>query len=295
MKERHLALIVEDESATAQDLAEIVAAIGCDSRIASSKSDALALLDKNDFCVILLDLQIKGEPDAIKGHTAHGNALLREIRRRHSGHVGTIYSLPVVVVSGFAREVPAAVEVMQDGADGVIQKPFKTRQVSDEVSRALDRSGRKTHAHCASQPSLRLPDDSSGVVLAIPGDRIKNRTRVTVGAHSIPLPNNLLRLLLRLMLAYDKKKRAHKLDLGGTAHGGFKLISLLKAELRPALEGREIIDNDYRGSYGLTDDVTIGDCNVDRLVDIGDATISALARELGRRLKSRRRKSEGKI
>jgi len=289
---RHLALIVEDESATAQDLAEIIGAIGCDSRIASNKSDALALLDKNDFCVILLDLQIKGEPDSIKGHTAHGNALLREIRSKHSDHAGTSYSLPVVIVSGFAREVSAAVEVMQDGADGVIQKPFKTRQVSDEVSRALARSGRTSHEQCAGKVIRRLSDEDKSVLLAIPGDRVRRRTRVVVGSRPIMLTNSTLRLLLQLMLAYKKKQPVHKRELGAKDDQGFKGVSLLREALKPALEeGVDIIENDYHGNYYLKDEVTIGHCDADKLLSIGDTTISKLARELRRRLRPRRSKA----
>ena len=45
-------------------------------------------------------------------------------------------------------------------------------------------------------------------------------------------------------------------------------------------EGIDIIDNDYHGFYRLKDDVTIGECDVDKLVGIGDMKISALARKL---------------
>ncbi len=285
MKEVHLALIVEDDSATAEDLAEILRSIACHSKIANNKREALALLRNNRFCIILLDLEIKSEPDSIKGHTAHGSSLLREIRQEHADHVGRCYWLPILIVSGFAREVSAAVEVMQEGADGVIHKPFKTQEVSKAIRRALERSGRTTHQVCGEKPPPQTSEAGRAVVLAIPGDRVRRRTRVMVGSRPIMLPNSSLRLLLQLMVAHRKRRRerraVHKRDLGASDDQGFKGVSVLREALRPVLgEGVDIIDNDYHGFYRLKDDVTIGDCNVAKLVSIGDLKISELARKL---------------
>ena len=108
MAGRHHVLIVEDDKATADDLAEVLRSIGCDCVAVASHQEALQALRQTAFCLILLDLQIKHAPDAIKGHVEHGKALLREIRQMHSDHSGLPYWLPVLVVSGFASEVPAA-------------------------------------------------------------------------------------------------------------------------------------------------------------------------------------------
>ena len=55
-------------------------------------------------------------PDSIRGHVEHGKALLRNIREKHHDHNGTAFWLPVLIVSGFARERDEAVDVMKDGA-----------------------------------------------------------------------------------------------------------------------------------------------------------------------------------
>ena len=39
----------------------------------------------------------------------------------------------------------------------------------------------------------------------------------------------------------------------------------------------DIIKNDYHGNYSLVDDVRVGECAVDKLIKIGDQTISQLA------------------
>jgi DNA-binding response OmpR family regulator len=246
-------------------------------------------LRSSTFCVILLDLQIKRSPGAIKGHVEHGNALLREIRQMYSEHTGRSFWLPVIVVSGFAREVSAAVDVMKDGAADVVQKPLKSRAVSDAVRRALKRSGRSTHDQCRARPPESLTTSSTDLTLAIPADRIRRRTRVTVGQKAAELTDGSLKLLLRLIVASREGKGVHKIDLGAKADQGFKGISVLREGLKSALpSGLDIIDNDYHGTYTLSDKVVVGDCDIDKLRAIGDRVISDLAEKLARQEQSRK-------
>jgi len=281
MAGRHLALVVEDDSAAAEDIAEILKSIACDSIVVDNRRDALAILQSKKFCFILLDLEIKGDPDSIKGHIEHGNSLLREIRRMHVDHSGLCYWLPVLIVSGFAREVSAAVDAMKDGADDIIQKPFIGRDISAKIRNALERSGRPTHDLCGEKPAPRVTDAGKEILLAIPGDRIRQRTRVMVGSKPINLTDSSLRVLLQLMVARTVGTVVHKRALGATDDQGFKGVSVLRDALKPALrDGVNIIDNDYHGNYSLTDDVRIGSCNTDKLEKIGDSKILELAREL---------------
>jgi DNA-binding response OmpR family regulator len=294
MKGRHLALIVEDDPAAAEDLKEILKSLMSEAIIVNNKRDALTLLHGKMFCFILLDLEIKYEPDSIKGHTVHGNSLLREIRAVHAEHTGLSYWLPILIVSGFARDTAAAVEVMKDGASDVIQKPLTGREVSAAIRHALERSGRENHDLCGEAPRSRATDAGNLTVLAIPGDRSRRRTRVMVGARPIMLPNSSLKVLLHLMVAREAGRGVHKRDLGARDDQGFKGISLLRAELRPVLgDGVDIIGNDYHGNYCLTDEVAIGSCDTEKLTEIGDSKIADLARELQRQLAARRPKSEG--
>jgi ActR/RegA family two-component response regulator len=118
MNKRHIALIVEDDKETADDLRDILQSFDCDSVVVQNREDALVALQNNSFCFVLLDLQIKGAADSIKGHIEHGKGLLRKIREKYGDHHGTAFWLPVLIVSGFAREVDEAVDVMKDGASG---------------------------------------------------------------------------------------------------------------------------------------------------------------------------------
>ena len=169
---------------------------------------------------------------------------------------------------------------MKDGASDVIQKPLENQQVSERIRQALQASGRQTHERCRQAPPTQGPNLKDGVVIAIPGDRIKRRTCVTIASKSINLPDASLKVLLRLMVAQRKGKPVHKIDLGATAEQGFKGISTLRNELKLALGGVDIITNDYHGNYNLVDGVKIGKCVVDKLLKIGDRAISQLATEL---------------
>ena len=85
MKQRHIALIVEDDKETAEDLVrDSLQSLDCDTVVADNREDALAALKNKSFCLILLDLQIKKAADSIRGHVEHGKALLRNIREKHA-------------------------------------------------------------------------------------------------------------------------------------------------------------------------------------------------------------------
>jgi DNA-binding response OmpR family regulator len=279
MKERHIALVVEDDRETAEDLSEILRSIDCDSAVVDNVDDALVALQNKSFCLVLLDLQIKSAADSIKGHVEYGKALLRKIRQKHGDHNGVTFWLPVLIVSGFAREFDEAVDVMKHGASDVIRKPFVSRQVSEGIRQALQASGRLTHDGCHEPPKQGL-NVEDGVVIAIPGDRIGRRTRVIVASKPVDLTDASLRILMHLMVAKRKQEMVNKIDLGATAGQGFKGISIVRNELKQVLGGANIIKNHYHGNYSFVDYVTIGECAVDRLLKIGDTTISHLAAQL---------------
>lgn len=280
MKERHIALVIEDDKETAEDVVEILLSIDCNSVVVDNRADALIELQNKPFCLILLDLQIKSAADSIKGHVEHGRALLRNIRERHGEHTGAAFWLPVLVLSGFAREVSEAVEVMKDGASDVIQKPLDRQQVSERIRRALQASGRQEHEHCHEQPSPQRLNLKEEIVIAIPGDRIGRRTRVTIASKPVQLTDNSLKVLLRLMIGKQKGDLVHKHDLGAAEDQGFKGISILRNELKGVLGNVDIVKNHYHGNYSLESNVIIGECAVDKLLQIDDKTISVLAKLL---------------
>lgn len=278
MKNRHIALIVEDDREIAEELYEILQSIDCRSLIVDNSQDAVRKLQNGSYCLILLDLHIKSAPDSIKGNVEHGKALLRKIRQKHNVHSGTHFWLPVIIVSGYAREVDEAVDVMKDGASDIIRKPFVGRQVSEKIRLAFQATGRHTHERCHEPPTEGL-NVQDGVVIAIPGDRIRHRTRVMITSKSANLTDASLKVLLHLMLAKQNGKVVHKHDFGVEPDQGFKGISNLRNELRQ-VGHFDIIHNDYHGNYSFKKNVIIGECAVEKLLQIGDETISRLAKQI---------------
>jgi ActR/RegA family two-component response regulator len=287
----HRALIVEDDPLFAENLQEILNSLAFESEVVDNKSDAIAVLDRQAVCFILLDLHIKLERLAIRGHVEHGKSLLREIRHRYPDHPGLCYWLPVLIVSGSAPSVAIAVDVIKDGADDLIQKPLvDDGHVSNAIRQALGKSGRSTHEMCIAGPAPRPLGANESIVLSIPGDRVRRRTHVAIGSKVIPLPDRSLEVLLHLMVAHEKGGAVHKTDLGATNDKGFKGISVLRADLNPILgKNVNIITNDYQGHYKLADCVSITECNADQLARIGDREITRLARELQSLLEGRRK------
>ena len=283
MSSGHLALIVEDDQAIAAGLVEILKAAGCESVVTDNKTDALSLMRERLICLVLLDLEIKGDPMAIKGHTAHGTSLLRDIRSMYGKHTGSCWWLPVLVVSGFARERDEAIAIMRDGASDIIEKPYKAREVSNAILAELQRCGRQLHAHCLEAPKPVPQSPNTEVGIAISGKRKGLRTQVIVAQTSLWLTNSELRMLLQLIAAHLKGKGVHKIDFGAKIDQGFKGMSRLARALEPAFGGElKIITNDHHGSYFLAPGVIVRDCNADSLTGIGDVVITSLAREIAR-------------
>lgn len=280
MKERHIVLVIEDDAETAEDLVQILDSVDCASTVVSNAEDAENQLQHKAFCLILLDLQIRSKRDSLKGHVEYGKGVLRSIRARHTNHNGNAFTLPVLIVSGFARERDEAVDVMKSGANDIIEKPLVSSHVSERIRQALRNSGRHSHDACGALPSQSRIVPDMEIVLSIPGDRISRRTRVTVAGNPVELTDASLKTLLHLMVARKKGQMANKVDMGANAEQGFKGISNLRNELRLALGDVDIIENKYHGNYCLIDRVRIGECVFENLQQIGNHTISALVEKL---------------
>jgi DNA-binding NtrC family response regulator len=100
-------LIVDDDAALREGLAETVADLGHSSRSAASGREALAALAAEDFDCVLLDLRMPGGMD--------GMEVLRRIRAKDS-------ALPVIVLTAFAT-AENTIEAMRLGALDHLTKP----------------------------------------------------------------------------------------------------------------------------------------------------------------------------
>jgi PAS domain S-box-containing protein len=112
-------LIVDDDAALAENLAEIVETLGVDTTIARDRKGALAATADRDFDVALIDVRL---PDG------DGLSLLEPLRARSR-------FTEIVLVTGNAS-LEGAMAAVRGGAFAYVLKPVSPRELLDTVRRA---------------------------------------------------------------------------------------------------------------------------------------------------------------
>jgi two-component system response regulator PilR (NtrC family) len=112
-------LIVDDEPQLLELLCDFFEPLGCDIRKASTGTEAIELIERERFDVILTDLKMPG-PDGLE--------ILRTARKIQS-------DAEVVLMTGYAT-VDTAIEAMRAGAFHYLMKPFKGQEVVNLVEKA---------------------------------------------------------------------------------------------------------------------------------------------------------------
>ncbi len=158
---QHTALIVEDERDMAAEIGELLHSMGYGHVAVDNLADARRLLDEGAFCFVLLDLQIKAEKFSIRPRVEAGMTFLRDLRQKHPRRSDSdMHLLPVIVVSGHAKEHEDIVRAFQAGANDFVRKPLGQfgQDLSTKIATCLDRSGRHNHAACGSicEPGVDL-------------------------------------------------------------------------------------------------------------------------------------------
>jgi DNA-binding NtrC family response regulator len=118
-------LVVDDNGRARQSMVDVLAAAGHEVVASASAVEALKIVDKAPFDVIITDLQMPG---------MDGLAFIRTLTERK-------VESQIVMVTAFAS-VTSAVEAMRYGAFDYIEKPFDVEQLETLVARAL-RHGEK--------------------------------------------------------------------------------------------------------------------------------------------------------
>lgn len=113
-------LIVDDEPQLLELLCDFFRPTGCDLRQAASGTEAIEMIERERFDVILTDLKMPG-PDGLE--------VLRTVRKIQS-------DAEVVLMTGYAT-VDNAIEAMRAGAFHYLMKPFKGQEVVNLVEKAF--------------------------------------------------------------------------------------------------------------------------------------------------------------
>jgi DNA-binding response OmpR family regulator len=243
MPGRHIAFLVEDEPEMAAELGELLHSLGHAHVHAATQEDAKRIVEQGEFCYVLLDLQIKVNADSIKAHVEAGQNLLEFIRERYQRrNEQDKYCLPVLVMSGHAKDTHYVVKALQDGADDFIVKPLGENKppFRDKIREALRKSGREKHHHCAAIMCEAKATASSGAQ-DVPAEPPKpvlvvdlREWRVTYLGHEIPTrpPHNIQRQPL-LALAVLACRSGEMVSMAELAEGMFKLGGLRKRPTSP--------------------------------------------------------------
>ncbi|KPJ97822.1 MAG: Fis family transcriptional regulator, partial [Nitrospira bacterium SG8_35_4] len=115
-------LIVDDEQITLENLEIIMKKENYDVTTSSSGKEALKLLQKQEFNVVLTDLRMD-EVD--------GMQVLAECRKLYPDS-------EVIMITAYAS-LPSAIETMKKGAYYYLAKPFKLDEVRKVVNEALEK------------------------------------------------------------------------------------------------------------------------------------------------------------
>lgn len=115
-------LVIDDDAAHASTVAEALESVDYDCTVATTGKSGAALIDKDDFDVVLTDLKM-GDFD--------GLSIVRKVRER-------LPEAEVLVLTGFG-DVKTAVEAMKLGAAHYLLKPIDLGELRSIVGRAAER------------------------------------------------------------------------------------------------------------------------------------------------------------
>ncbi len=151
-------LVVDDERDIRDGCDRILTRAGYTVRTASRGEDALEILNRESFSVVLLDLKMPG---------LDGMKVLNLIKQFWP-------DILVIVITGYAT-IETAIEAMKRGAYDFIPKPFKPDQLRIVVARAIERKR-------LTEEKERLARDRERTLQDL--DAEKSRTRTII--HALP-------------------------------------------------------------------------------------------------------------
>jgi DNA-binding response OmpR family regulator len=284
---RHSVLLVEDDPFYIEQHTQILNAIGCDVTSCDNKEDALRSFRESRFCLVLLDMSIRGTSDGIKDRASFGFAVLDELRRLSPHHNGVCWWLPIVATSAVVSAADDIVRLMRLGAATFVAKTVSELEFSEILIEELRRSGRETHDRCFARPLPRgLPEGA--FPLRITGTLVDRRTVVLFGDCQLTLTETELYTLLKLA-AYDGRDfGVHKSKFGRPEKSVSQEIERLRKALEPAAGERQVVENDGHGYYRLSPDAQIVACDADAIAALFRAELADLARAIAGRIPPRR-------
>ena len=119
---QHKLLVVEDNRET-QLLIKVALRNDFNIQIVTGAEDAISLLSKNHFDLVLLDLNLNGQGD--------GKSILKNIREQMQNS-----KLPVIVTTAYDLNNDDK-EFFEQNANGFVQKPFNKKDLLNSIKPIL--------------------------------------------------------------------------------------------------------------------------------------------------------------
>jgi len=111
--------VVDDDKAVCREIAETLRSVGHDCICVGTQEEAEAALGTQEFCYVLLDLQLPVSLKSIRPRLEIGFSLLAKIRERSQAR-----DLWVVVMTAYGSEHFECLRAMKMGANDYLKKPF---------------------------------------------------------------------------------------------------------------------------------------------------------------------------
>ena len=235
MAEANTIMVVEDDDATREFLADNLAADSYGVVTASSGRQALNLLEVKDCDLLLLDVML---PDA------SGFELCRRLRTADGIAQRIDPELPVIMLSGRTSETDR-VRGFARGADDYVPKPFHYPELAARIGAVLRRArGRRER----------------GVIRSATCASIRRRARCACRARKVELSAKEFALLhalaadpVRVFTKEELLRDVWGFQLMGSTRTLDSHASRVRRKLAPAAGGRRWIVNVWGVGYRLTD------------------------------------------
>ena len=147
-------LFVEDERSISEPFAKALAREGFEPVTAFTAAEALALAERMEFDLVLLDLNL---PDG------DGRDVCRELRRKSA--------VPIVMLTARGTEMDRVVG-LELGADDYVVKPFSSAEVIARIRAVLRRTGNGPPAPAAPQTVGDLTVDPGARQASLSGEEL---------------------------------------------------------------------------------------------------------------------------
>lgn len=298
MNDEHVALLVEDEPYMAEEITEILAALGHRVLHTESLEEGTELAERGGFCYALMDVQIKRARNSIAPQALAGETLLDRVRRRFPArNQDDKHCLQVLLMSGYVKEHESVVRMLQNGGDDFIRKPLSENPTSldAKIRTALRKSGRESHDRCAcvnhaatGLAGAPMPQPLvSGVRLSLGGRAMRKRTVLQLGDKTAALSTPQFVLALQLVCGRLRGDGVLPGVLGARSRPQ-QTLQKLGEELAPFLPaGLRVAEAGPDGRFHLHSSIDLGPIDPRCIEGHSDARIKRLAGELARLLDAR--------